>query len=113
MARTTKPKAGNENVEKVEGAANAAEKKAADAKTVRDADAKVSEEKGMSVCEAFAALDGGKAVRREAWTKGVCIHTRRGETVPMYYINRYLGPYQPSIEDVKAQDWAIVIDFKE
>lgn len=113
MARTTKSKA-VKDVAPIETVDEAIEEKGANAEVVPDDDAKMPKEKGMNVCEAMGALCNGKAVRRKSWTTDVCVHVRRGETIPMLYQSgHYFAPYQPSISDVTNDDWEIVTDFKE
>ena len=119
MARTTKAKVEKEetkveeNVKSDSELPEKIEEKKGNEQPVQDADNAVQKTEGMTVCEAMEAIKNGKAVRRKAWTGTTCIHIRRGETIPLYFIGRYFGPYQPSFDDMRSSDWEIVTDFKE
>jgi hypothetical protein len=68
---------------------------------------------GLSILEALEAAGRSRKVRRAGWPKELKHHyivINRGETLPTMTNGKHGSPYVPSIVDVMAKDWQIIID---
>ncbi|ADV46427.1 Thoeris anti-defense Tad2 family protein [Nitratifractor salsuginis] len=68
---------------------------------------------GLNILEALEAAGRSRKVRRAGWPKELKHHyvtIYRGETRPTMTNGKSGSPYAPSIVDVMAKDWQIIID---